>query len=167
MDEVKNADVAVIERAVFRALTRWRAATINGFDTIARLGTPAIDACSDAHAPWQKPVGTCSLWLLRHRSVYGKGALTSITILQLSFYLSHESGDVSIQIAHHTNLLLLCHVHINFVITFFGQLWCECLPFSSLSSPFLALKRLTLVTPLCLNMSLWVYNNFVMVFLIT
>ena len=36
--------VAEIKRAVFRALTRLRAATIKEFDTIARLETQAIDA---------------------------------------------------------------------------------------------------------------------------
>ena len=43
-----KAEVVEIERAVFRALTRLRA-TIKEFDTIARLETPAIDACNHAH----------------------------------------------------------------------------------------------------------------------
>merc|ERR1719456_919013 len=37
VDAVENAEVAEIKRAVFRALTRLRAATIKEFDTIARL----------------------------------------------------------------------------------------------------------------------------------
>merc|ERR1711907_351581 len=45
----ENAEVAEIKRAVFRALTRLRAATIKEFDTIARLETQAIDAYNDAH----------------------------------------------------------------------------------------------------------------------
>ena len=36
VDAVENAEVAEIKRAVFRALTRLRAATIKEFDTIAR-----------------------------------------------------------------------------------------------------------------------------------
>merc|ERR1712224_336310 len=40
VDAVENAEVAEIKRAVFRALTRLRAATIKEFDTIARLETP-------------------------------------------------------------------------------------------------------------------------------
>merc|ERR1719329_1831800 len=43
------AAVEEIKRAVFRALTRRRAATIKEFDTIARLETQAIDAYNDAH----------------------------------------------------------------------------------------------------------------------
>jgi len=35
--------------AIFRALTRLRAATINEFDTIAPLETQAIAAYTDAH----------------------------------------------------------------------------------------------------------------------
>jgi hypothetical protein len=49
VDAVENAEVAEIKRAVFRALTRPRAATIKEFDTIARLETQAIDAYNDAH----------------------------------------------------------------------------------------------------------------------
>merc|ERR1719493_626536 len=49
VDAVENAEVAEIKRAVFRALTRLRAATIKEFDTIARLETRAIDAYNDAH----------------------------------------------------------------------------------------------------------------------
>jgi len=49
IDAVENAEVAEIKRAVFRALTRLRAATIKEFDTIARLETQAIDAYNDAH----------------------------------------------------------------------------------------------------------------------
>merc|ERR1712176_1666372 len=41
VDAVENAEVAEIKRAVFRALTRLRAATIKEFDTIARLETQA------------------------------------------------------------------------------------------------------------------------------
>ena len=37
VDAVKNAEVAEIKRAVFRALTRLRAASIKEFDTIARF----------------------------------------------------------------------------------------------------------------------------------
>ena len=44
VDAVENAEVAEIKRAVFRALTRLRAAEIKEFDTIARLETQAIDA---------------------------------------------------------------------------------------------------------------------------
>ena len=36
VDAVEDAEVAEIERAVFRALTRLRVATIKEFDTIAR-----------------------------------------------------------------------------------------------------------------------------------
>merc|ERR1740117_1520071 len=49
VDAVENAEVAEIKRAVFRALTRLRAATFKEFDTIARLETQAIDAYNDAH----------------------------------------------------------------------------------------------------------------------
>jgi len=49
VDAVENAEVAEIKRAVFRSLTRLRAATIKEFDTIARLETQAIDAYNDAH----------------------------------------------------------------------------------------------------------------------
>ena len=45
-----SLQVAEIKRAVFRALTRLRAATIKEFDTIARLETQAIDAYNDAPA---------------------------------------------------------------------------------------------------------------------
>ncbi|CAK9083859.1 Lactation elevated protein 1 [Durusdinium trenchii] len=44
-----DRQVAEIKRAVFRALTRLRAATIKEFDTIARLETSSIDAYNDAH----------------------------------------------------------------------------------------------------------------------
>merc|ERR1719474_777328 len=49
VDAVENAEVAEIKRAMFRALTRLRAATIKEFDTIARLETQANDAYNDAH----------------------------------------------------------------------------------------------------------------------
>jgi len=49
VDAVENAEVAEIKRAVFRALTRLRAASIKEFDTIARLETQAIDSYNDAH----------------------------------------------------------------------------------------------------------------------
>merc|ERR1719420_2667373 len=49
VDAVENAEVAEIKRAVFRALTRLRAAEIKEFDTIARLETQAIDAYNDHH----------------------------------------------------------------------------------------------------------------------
>eukprot|EP00931_Biecheleriopsis_adriatica_P007705 TRINITY_DN10896_c0_g1_i1.p1 TRINITY_DN10896_c0_g1~~TRINITY_DN10896_c0_g1_i1.p1 ORF type:complete len:166 (-),score=41.24 TRINITY_DN10896_c0_g1_i1:23-469(-) len=49
VDAVENAEVAEIKRAVFRSLTRLRAATIKEFDTIARLETQSIDAYNDAH----------------------------------------------------------------------------------------------------------------------
>merc|ERR1712216_199573 len=49
VDAVENAEVAEVKRAVFRALTRLRAASIKEFDTIARLETQAIDAYNDAH----------------------------------------------------------------------------------------------------------------------
>ena len=49
VDAVENAEVAEIKRAVFRALTRLRAATIKGFDVIGCLETQAIDAYNVAH----------------------------------------------------------------------------------------------------------------------
>merc|ERR1719440_904625 len=49
VDAVENAEVAEIKRAVFRALTRLRAAEIKEFDTIARLETRAIDEYNDNH----------------------------------------------------------------------------------------------------------------------
>merc|ERR1719321_2286586 len=49
VDAVENAEFAEVKRAVFRALTRLRAASIKEFDTIARLETQAIDAYNDAH----------------------------------------------------------------------------------------------------------------------
>merc|ERR1719263_137547 len=49
VDAVENAEVAEIKRAVFRALTRLRAAEIKEFYTIARLETQAIDEYNDAH----------------------------------------------------------------------------------------------------------------------
>ncbi|CAK0873857.1 unnamed protein product [Prorocentrum cordatum] len=65
VDAVENAEVAEIKRAVFRALTRLRAATIKDteFDTIARLETQAIDAYNDAHhyrADSRTPSRTCT-----------------------------------------------------------------------------------------------------------
>ena len=57
VDAVENAEVADIKRAVFRALTRLRAATIKEFDTIARLETRAIDAYNDAqHYRAENPI---------------------------------------------------------------------------------------------------------------
>jgi len=49
VDAVENAEVAEIKRAVFRSLTRLRAASIKEFDTIARLETQSIDEYNDAH----------------------------------------------------------------------------------------------------------------------
>lgn len=49
VDAVENAEVAEIKRAVFRAITRLRAATIKEFDTISRLETQSIDQYNDAH----------------------------------------------------------------------------------------------------------------------
>jgi len=49
VDAVENAEVAEIKRAVFRSLTRLRAAQIKEFDTIARLETQAIDEYNDNH----------------------------------------------------------------------------------------------------------------------
>lgn len=49
VDAVENAEVAEVKRAVFRALTRLRAASIKEFDTIARLETQAIDEYNDNH----------------------------------------------------------------------------------------------------------------------
>merc|ERR1719356_1109917 len=49
VDAVENAVVAEMKRAVFRALTRLRAAEIKEFDTIARLETQAIDEYNDNH----------------------------------------------------------------------------------------------------------------------
>ena len=48
VNAVENVEVAEIERAFFRTLTRLRAATIKEFYTIARLETQAIDAYNDA-----------------------------------------------------------------------------------------------------------------------
>ena len=48
-DAVENAEVTEIKRTVFRALTRFRAATIREFEMIAGLETQAIDAYNDAH----------------------------------------------------------------------------------------------------------------------
>jgi len=45
----ENAQVAEIKRAIFRSLTRLRAAQIKEFDTIARLETQAIDEYNDKH----------------------------------------------------------------------------------------------------------------------
>eukprot|EP00927_Polykrikos_kofoidii_P052605 TRINITY_DN46480_c0_g1_i1.p1 TRINITY_DN46480_c0_g1~~TRINITY_DN46480_c0_g1_i1.p1 ORF type:complete len:151 (+),score=27.30 TRINITY_DN46480_c0_g1_i1:103-555(+) len=50
VDAVENAEVSEIKRAVFRALTRLRAAEIKEFDTIARLQTQAIDEFNDKHS---------------------------------------------------------------------------------------------------------------------
>lgn len=49
VDAIEDAEVAEIKRAVFRSLTRLRAAEIKEFDTIARLETQAIDEYNDAH----------------------------------------------------------------------------------------------------------------------
>ena len=49
VDAVENAEVAEIKRAVFRSLTRLRAAEIKEFDTIARLETQSIDEYNDHH----------------------------------------------------------------------------------------------------------------------
>eukprot|EP00444_Apocalathium_aciculiferum_P026628 CAMPEP_0183435626 /NCGR_PEP_ID=MMETSP0370-20130417/68725_1 /TAXON_ID=268820 /ORGANISM="Peridinium aciculiferum, Strain PAER-2" /LENGTH=184 /DNA_ID=CAMNT_0025622801 /DNA_START=60 /DNA_END=614 /DNA_ORIENTATION=- len=49
VDAVENAEVAEVKRAVWRALTRLRAAQIKEFDTIARMQTMAIDSYNDAH----------------------------------------------------------------------------------------------------------------------
>jgi outer membrane biosynthesis protein TonB len=49
VDALENAEVAEIKRAVFRSLTRLRAASIKEFDTIARLETQSIDSYNDAH----------------------------------------------------------------------------------------------------------------------
>ena len=49
VDAVENAEVAEIKRAVFRSLTRLRAAEIKEFDTIARLETQALDDFNDQH----------------------------------------------------------------------------------------------------------------------
>merc|ERR1719443_1571090 len=50
VDAIENAEVAEVKRAVFRSLTRLRAAEIKEFDTIARLETQAIDEYNDNHA---------------------------------------------------------------------------------------------------------------------
>ena len=42
VDAVENAEVAEIKRAVFRALTRLRAATIKEFDTIVPSGMKTL-----------------------------------------------------------------------------------------------------------------------------
>ena len=47
VDAVENAEIAEIKRAVFRSLTRLRAATIKEFETITKLETQAIDAYND------------------------------------------------------------------------------------------------------------------------
>lgn len=49
VEAVENAQVAEIKRAIFRSLTRLRAAQIKEFDTIARLETQAIDDYNDKH----------------------------------------------------------------------------------------------------------------------
>ncbi|CAE8696395.1 unnamed protein product [Polarella glacialis] len=49
VDAVEKAEVAEIKRAVFRALTGLRVASIKEFDTIVRLETQSIDAYKDAH----------------------------------------------------------------------------------------------------------------------
>ena len=49
VDAEENAEVAEINRAVFRVLTRSRAATNREFEMIAGLETQAIDAYNDAH----------------------------------------------------------------------------------------------------------------------
>jgi len=48
VDAFEKAEVAEIKREVLRVLTRLPAATIQEFDTIARLETQAIDAYNDA-----------------------------------------------------------------------------------------------------------------------
>merc|ERR1719291_148042 len=49
VDAVESAEVAEIKRAVFRALTRLRAAQIKEFDSIARLEVQAIDDYNNKH----------------------------------------------------------------------------------------------------------------------
>ena len=49
VDAVENAEVTEIKRAVFRALTCLRAATIREFEVISVLETQTIDAYNDAH----------------------------------------------------------------------------------------------------------------------
>lgn len=49
VDAMESAVVAELKRAVFRSLTRLRAAQIKEFDTIARLETQAIDEYNDQH----------------------------------------------------------------------------------------------------------------------
>jgi len=49
VDAVENAQVAEIKRAVFRALTKLRAAQIKEFDTVARIESQALDEFNDNH----------------------------------------------------------------------------------------------------------------------
>uniref|UniRef100_A0A7R9ZWZ9 Uncharacterized protein n=1 Tax=Pyrodinium bahamense TaxID=73915 RepID=A0A7R9ZWZ9_9DINO len=49
VDAVEAAEVAEIKRAVFRSLTRLRAAEIKEFDSLARLEAQSIDEYNDAH----------------------------------------------------------------------------------------------------------------------
>lgn len=49
VDATESAQVAEIKRAVFRALTRLRAAQIKEFDTVARIETYALDDYNDDH----------------------------------------------------------------------------------------------------------------------
>ena len=70
VDAVENAEVAEIKRAVFRALTRLRAATIKEFDTIARcvvfaqcfffFRAPLICGCSPISTNCHPQVGDSS-----------------------------------------------------------------------------------------------------------
>ena len=47
VDTAENAEMAEIRREVFRALTRLREATTKEFDTIAHLGSQAIDSYNE------------------------------------------------------------------------------------------------------------------------
>jgi len=49
IDAIETAEVAEIKRAVFRALSRLRAAQLKEFDTIAKLETQMIDEYNDNH----------------------------------------------------------------------------------------------------------------------
>ena len=75
VNAVENVEVAGIERAVFRALTRLRAATIKFFYTIARLETQAIDAYNDA-LPQRglAPSGCCAIAQILERCSHTNGS---------------------------------------------------------------------------------------------
>merc|ERR1719456_1208077 len=60
VDAVENAEVAEIKRAVFRALTRLRAATIKEFDTIARRRRPSTLTTTPTTTAPRTRLATCT-----------------------------------------------------------------------------------------------------------